>query len=70
VWQNKIVHTYVKEIQNFSNFLEKDYNMLSQYLEHVLFAPQGKRLIEDANKALKRIDNVAVGIYPATSNKF
>ena len=37
--------------------------MLSQYLGHVLLAPQGAQLIEDANKAIKRIENVALGIY-------
>ena len=37
--------------------------MLSQYLEHILLTPQGKQLIEDANKALKRIKNVALGNY-------
>ena len=62
VWQNRTVHTFVKEIQNYSNFLENDY-MLSQYLEHVLLAPQGEQLIEDACEALKRIENVALGIY-------
>ena len=62
VWQNMTVHTSIEEIQDFSNFLEKD-SMLSQYLEHVLIAPQGEQLIEDANKALKRIENVALGIY-------
>ena len=44
--------------------------MVSQYLEKVLLAPQGKQLIEDANKALKRISNVALGIYPTRSRKF
>ena len=62
VWQNRTVYTSDKEIRDFSNFVEKDY-MLSQYLEHVLLAPQGRELIEDANKALKRIENVALGIY-------
>ena len=62
VWQNKTVHTSVEGIRDFSNFLEKDY-MLSQYPKHVLLAPQGERLIEDANKASKRIENVALGIY-------
>ena len=62
VWQNMTMHTSVEGIWDFSNFLEKDY-MLSQYVEHLLLAPQGERLIEDANKALKRIENVALGIY-------
>ena len=62
VWQNRTEHTFGKEIRDFSTFLEKDY-MLSQYLEHVLLAPQGKQLMGDANKALKRIENVALGIY-------
>jgi hypothetical protein len=35
------MHIFVKEIRDFSNILENDY-MLSQYLEHVLLAPQGK----------------------------
>ena len=67
VWQNKTVDTSVAGIQNFSNFLEKDY-MLSQYLEHNLLAPQEKQLIDDANKALKRIENVALGIYTTRVN--
>jgi hypothetical protein len=62
VWQNRTVCTSDNEIRDFSNFIEKDY-MLSQYLEHVLLTPEGKELIEDANKALKRIENVALGIY-------
>lgn len=62
VWQNRTVYTSDIEIRDFSNFIEKDY-MLSQYLEHVLLTPQGKELIEGANKALKRIENVAMGIY-------
>jgi hypothetical protein len=62
VWQNRTVHTSDKVIRDFSNFIEKDY-MLSQYLEHVLLTPQGKELIENANKSLKRIENVAMGIY-------
>ena len=43
VWQNRTVYTSDKEIRDFSNFVEKDY-MLSQYLEHVLLAPQGRRI--------------------------
>ena len=62
VWQNMTVHTFVEEIRDFSNFLEKDY-MLNQYLEHILLAPQGEQLIEEANKALRRIENVALGIH-------
>ena len=68
VWQNSSVYTTVKEIRDFSNFIEKDY-MLSQYLEHVLLAPQGEELIEETNEALKRIDNVALGIYPTRGHK-
>ena len=37
--------------------------MLNQYLEHALLAPQGRQLVEDANKALKRIEDVVLGIY-------
>ena len=62
VWQNRTVHTSVKEIRDFSNFIEKDY-ILSQYLEHVLLTPQGKESIEEANTSLKIIENVAMGNY-------
>ena len=62
VWHNRTVHIFVEETRDFSNFLEK-YYMLSQYLEHVLLAPQGEQLIEDANKALTRFENVALGMY-------
>ena len=44
--------------------------MVSQYLEKVLLAPQGKQFIENANKVLKRIGIVALGIYPTKSRKF
>ena len=64
VWENRTVATSVNETGDCSNFLEKDF-MLSQYLEHVLLAPQGEQLIEDACEALKRIENVALGIYSA-----
>ena len=62
VWQHKTINTSAGEIWDFSHFLEKDY-MLSQYLEHALLAPQGRQLIEDVNKALKRIEDVVLGIY-------
>lgn len=69
VWQNRTVDTSAQEIRDFSNFIEKDY-MLSQYLEHVLLTPQGVELIEETNEALKRSDNVAVGIYSTSGRKF
>ena len=62
VWQNKTVYTSDIEIRDFNNFIERNY-MLSQYLEHVLLPPQGKELIEIANRSLKIIENVAMGIY-------
>lgn len=60
--QNRTIVTSVEDVRDFSNFIEKDY-ILSQYLEHTLLAPQGKQIIEDANNALKRSENVAMRIY-------
>ena len=68
VWQNRTVYTSAEEIRDFSNFVERDY-MLSQYLEHVLLTPQGEKLIEGINEALRRSDNVALGIYPTRGRK-
>ena len=45
-------------------------HLLSQYLEHTLLAPGGEQLMKDAQDAVKRIENVALGIYPAKIKKF
>jgi len=31
-------------------------------MEHILLAPQGEEIIEDANNVLRRIEDVVVGI--------
>ena len=69
VWNNGTIIEGTKETKDFSNFVEKDY-LLSQYLEHTLLAPGGEQLTTETNDAIKRIENVALGIYPTKIRVF
>ena len=69
VWQNRTIIEGTEKIKDFSNFVERDY-LLSQYLEHTLLAPGGEQLMKEAQDAVRRIENVALGIYPAKVRKF
>lgn len=69
VWQNRTIIEGTEDIKDFSNFVERDY-LLSQYLEHTLLTPSGEQLMTDAKDAVKRIDDVALGIYPTKVRQF